>query len=435
MSETFQKIILENWRQYKKAEIDFHPRVTVITGPNGTGKSTILSMLSRHFGFNRNYLATPKKRKGKSGLSYSAGFFSSVFDKLLSVGSEPQARKVGSISYSNSAQSEILIPAINSLQYGPQVQNEQSVNGLHIDSHSQPSIYRGIGQLQTAPIQKETIFNQIHGELRHFYNNGNSSKGTLFFIKEALLSMNMFGYGNPDRDGNPELLDIFHGFEDKLKITLPKSLGFEKIHIRTPEVVLVTKSGEFVIDAASGGIIKIIEITWQIYLFSLKTSRFVVTMDEPENHLHPSMQRTILRDLQQAFPEVQFIIVSHSPFVVSSVEDSYVYVLNYETLDEIYEEHMDDDQSVRGMRGDRVVSEKLDTVNRAASATEILKEVLGVPTTIPDWAEKRTMEIIRSYRNKEVTDGLMDELAAHLEKEGLASKLPTALEALTSKSK
>lgn len=56
---------------------------------------------------------------------------------------------------------------------------------------------------------------------------------------------------------------------------------------------------------------------------------FLVIVDEIENHLHPSMQRSILPNLVKAFPSAQFIVTTHSPFVVNSVIDSSVYALKY----------------------------------------------------------------------------------------------------------
>ena len=66
-----------------------------------------------------------------------------------------------------------------------------------------------------------------------------------------------------------------------------KKLGFEKIVVDIPEVMLCTKTGNFPIDAVSGGISSIIDITWQLYMFSDVSDSFLALIDEPENHLHP----------------------------------------------------------------------------------------------------------------------------------------------------
>jgi predicted ATPase len=53
----------------------------------------------------------------------------------------------------------------------------------------------------------------------------------------------------------------------------------------------------------------------------------VVIIDELETHLHPSMQERILPFLVQAFPNVQFIVATHSPAVICSVDDALVWDL------------------------------------------------------------------------------------------------------------
>lgn len=47
----------------------------------------------------------------------------------------------------------------------------------------------------------------------------------------------------------------------------------------------------------------------------------VVLIDEIDRHLHPRWQRVALPRLRNAFPKLQFIITTHSPQVLSSVEN------------------------------------------------------------------------------------------------------------------
>ena len=53
----------------------------------------------------------------------------------------------------------------------------------------------------------------------------------------------------------------------------------------------------------------------------------VVMIDEIDAHLHVSIQKKILSFLTRAFPKVQFIVTTRSPFVVSSVKDVVIYDL------------------------------------------------------------------------------------------------------------
>ena len=45
----------------------------------------------------------------------------------------------------------------------------------------------------------------------------------------------------------------------------------------------------------------------------------VVLIDEVDLYLHPIWQKTVLRDLMAAFPNIQFIVTTHSPFIVQSL--------------------------------------------------------------------------------------------------------------------
>ena len=71
----FKKLTITDWKQFEKIEIDFHPQLTVMTGANGSGKTTIINMLSRHFGWEHTELATPAQ-EAKTGLfKYFARWF------------------------------------------------------------------------------------------------------------------------------------------------------------------------------------------------------------------------------------------------------------------------------------------------------------------------------------------------------------------------
>jgi predicted ATP-binding protein involved in virulence len=52
----FKKLALTGWRQFEDIDLDLHTRLTIITGANGAGKSSIIRIFSKHFGFDRPYL-------------------------------------------------------------------------------------------------------------------------------------------------------------------------------------------------------------------------------------------------------------------------------------------------------------------------------------------------------------------------------------------
>ncbi len=53
----------------------------------------------------------------------------------------------------------------------------------------------------------------------------------------------------------------------------------------------------------------------------------IVIIDEVDLHLHPAWQQKILSDLPKAFPEIQFIVSTHSPQVLSTVSKQCIQVL------------------------------------------------------------------------------------------------------------
>jgi predicted ATP-binding protein involved in virulence len=55
---------------------------------------------------------------------------------------------------------------------------------------------------------------------------------------------------------------------------------------------------------------------------------FILFLDEIEIHLHPAWQRRILPVIQKLFKNAQIFIATHSPFVVASVSDAWVYRFN-----------------------------------------------------------------------------------------------------------
>lgn len=71
----------------------------------------------------------------------------------------------------------------------------------------------------------------------------------------------------------------------------------------------------------------------------------VVLIDEIDLHLHPKWQRTVVSDLMKAFPNIQFVATTHSPFVIQSLPPSpEVKLINLdgEYLDDIPDRSVED---------------------------------------------------------------------------------------------
>jgi predicted ATP-binding protein involved in virulence len=46
----------------------------------------------------------------------------------------------------------------------------------------------------------------------------------------------------------------------------------------------------------------------------------VIMIDEVDVFLHPHWQKHVLQDLMAAFPMIQFVVSTHSPFIVQSLQ-------------------------------------------------------------------------------------------------------------------
>lgn len=59
-------------------------------------------------------------------------------------------------------------------------------------------------------------------------------------------------------------------------------------------------------------------------------SHGVVVIDEIELHLHPKWQQEVLINLQKTFPKLQFIVTTHSPQVLSTVDKDCIRILRFD---------------------------------------------------------------------------------------------------------
>ena len=118
--------------------------------------------------------------------------------------------------------------------------------------------------------------------------------------------------------------------------------GFTKLRIqRSPRpVMVVTKAGtQLRLDQLSDGERNLIALTGELarrmaiaapQSESPRELESVVLIDEIEQHLHPGLQREVLPRLRRAFPNVQFIVTTHSPQVLSTApRDAIVAVDNF----------------------------------------------------------------------------------------------------------
>jgi predicted ATPase len=164
----------------------------------------------------------------------------------------------------------------------------------------------------------------------------------------------------------------------------------------------------------------------------------IILIDEIEQHLHPSWQKYIIRQLHKVFPNLQFIVTTHSPLCAigtanlpSADEISSLLVLQQE------DDHIkgqDKIQPPRGRRADQVLTSSLfglettrsiDTVQRIERYSQLL-----LKSTLKE-EEKNELESLRIQLKDEIgsAETPLQELvekAVHKAIHELVSEIPTS---------
>jgi predicted ATPase len=404
MSNKFKRLEIANWRQFSDVTVDFDERMTILTGANGAGKTTILNLLSRHFGWSINFIGTRSLTK-RGAWKYFSGINRDSFNL-----DENAQQTIGSLTYTDGQTSQLTVSPQVTENFQVQVASQQPVSGIYITSHRPVYSYQRVDQIPTTIIAADQLFEDYVSNLRQYYTPQARIQSPSFRLKTALISLATFGYGNKAVEPDENAREMFESFQEVLRKILPPDLEFREIRIRLPDVLIHCKHHDFSIDAASGGVSALIDLAWQIHMKGQSTDDFVVVLDEPENHLHPRLQRTVLPSLIDAFPQAQFIAATHNPFVVTSVADSSVVVLDFQD--------------------GKVVSENLSAFDKAASANQVLMDVLGVPFPMPLWVETEVDRIVGSLTNVELSKEILSRTRQQLSKLGLGDMFPEVIERL-----
>ena len=288
------------------------------------------------------------------------------------------------------------------------------IDGLNIPSHRHPYTYEKINSVPIHASDTKHLIRNYFESIKKRALNFSDAESPIITMKKSLISLALFSESRSFVEGNVAFKDMIYKFNDILKIMLPEHIKFKSLFIGVGEVVLETESGNFLLDAVSGGIGALIDIVWQIFIVDYDTNKYVVLIDELENHLHPSLQREILPKLLETFPKAQFVVSTHSPFVINSVYDCSVFALKYN-------------------ENNKVDSHELDFNSDSGDAFEILKEVLGVSVTMPIWMERELQNTINQIENmnpSSLTLQNYNNLKDVLKEKGLSHKLPDLLNLL-----
>jgi len=121
---------------------------------------------------------------------------------------------------------------------------------------------------------------------------------------------------------------------------------------------------------------------------------FILFLDEIDIHLHPAWQRKILPVIQKTFPNAQIFVSTHSPFVVGSVSDAWVYKFQL-------------------LNNGNATLEKVEKSKAGSSYSLILDEIFGVAETFDEDTERAFREFYDC--REEILQGQRNQLPTWLE--------------------
>ena len=103
---------------------------------------------------------------------------------------------------------------------------------------------------------------------------------------------------------------------------------------------ILTKGKEFKFTELSDGFAAVLDIVVDLILkmqdknqlIRAYESEGIVLVDEIETHLHLELQKVIMPLLTEIFPNIQFIVTTHSPFVLSSLSNAVAFDLEHQEI-------------------------------------------------------------------------------------------------------
>ncbi len=332
------KLRLQNFQNFEDATFQFNPQFTVLIGDNGTGKSaitrglciaagTFLLGLEEMTQTDKRYIRDEEIRRRFTEDNQPAQYPCAVeaWGELNGNKSLYWKRSV------TSASSGTLTKDANSIieiarNYNQRI-NYKDERGIDL-----PVItYFGTGRLWTGP--KQTYSLKTGGSLlQKGYARSVDDKSDKVSPLEWIKS-NYYQRLEGKTDGA-----LYDAVIEAIGLTVPNwkptgwsSVSDELVGIRTlpdgtqeENIPLYYLSDGLRIMAAM-----VAEIAWRCVTLNphrrrnaVKATKGIILIDELDMHLHPDWQKNVVHDLKAAFPNIQFVATTHSPFIVQSLESS-----------------------------------------------------------------------------------------------------------------
>lgn len=354
-----KKLRIHNYRCYEDLEIDFHEQLSVIVGKNGVGKTTILEAaaiaLGTWFvGFNDISTKGIDKRTDPLRKAYQIGMTDDVqiqfpveieawgvFDTLDESDDKYGLRWMRSLNTPKGTMTTKDAKEIVELA----TKYQKALSEGREDIYLPIVAYYGTGRLWDYHRQKKiNIFktsSRTNGYIDCLDGTANVKLMMEWFLN---MTINKYQRQEENLESNPLLDTVYLAMEN----CLCKLSGYSDVKIRfnmnTKEldVYYSEKDGQRMrislnqlSDGYKGMISLVADIAYRMAILNPQLGRKaldegegVVLIDEVDLHLHPAWQQKVLDNLMEIFPKVQFIVSTHAPAVINSIQADKLRILS-----------------------------------------------------------------------------------------------------------
>lgn len=332
-------------------DMEFHKKLTVIVGSNGSGKTSILegaAIAASSMFVKMDGLAGKKIDRSQAHLkSYSVGstkdvqeqypviVTASACDETLISGDSIEWTR----SLSSSTGQTLFGEAKEMTSLGVELQ--QKVRDGDTSVVLPILAYYGTGRLWDYHREKQSNVFETNSRLNGYVNCMDGTANMNWFLKMTIQK-----YQNKELDlGDiPELEAVYKAMETCYKritgcdyVKMQYNMGTKTLDVayRDDAGNIMRMPINQLSDGYKSTISLVADIAYRMAVLNpqllgdvcLQTDG-IVLIDEVDLHLHPAWQQQILKDLSTIFPKVQFIVTTHAPAVISSAEQENVRVLN-----------------------------------------------------------------------------------------------------------
>ena len=300
----------------------------IITGKNGSGKTILLNAVS-------DFLNKIKDDKAMLFLGYYKSL--ETYNKLLKETADEQVRRQTQQNvYSFSREIENI--------YG-KVELRSELWDSIIDKYAKGEFIIAFYQAD-----RKVKMSEPKNPMKPVINKKGNVRETatsqfLNFLSDLKIQEALARNEKQDEDAD-EINAWFRDFEELLRhIYQDDELRLE-FNYRDYSFRICTEGKKFKFTEVSDGFAAVLDIVADLILKMQGEGTLVrsyqkegiVLIDEIETHLHLALQKVIMPLLTKVFPNIQFVITTHSPFVLSSMPDAVAYDLEHrEVLENLTE--------------------------------------------------------------------------------------------------